>query len=82
LGKASEKYLQTEQAIIIRFLPNYLKSDLNNSILLGNTKDGKKIYVCKKDTAPNILAKSDALREITFRKVGEGTGKVLDTRHL
>ncbi len=78
VGKGKREIFATKQAIVHPVPVKLLKQDLNNSILLGNTKDGKKIYVCKKDTAPNILREIGRLREITFRKVGEGTGKVLD----
>lgn len=79
IGKGKKGIFATEQAIIHPVPVKLLKNDLQNSVLLGKTYDGKRIYVCKKETAPNILREIARLREITFRKVGEGTGKALDT---
>ncbi len=55
-----------------------LKKELNSSKLLGETNDGKKIYLCeyKKDSA--LIREIGRLREFTFRKVGEGSGKKRD----
>jgi len=30
------------------------------------------------DSSPNILEEIARLREVTFRKVGEGTGRIMD----
>jgi hypothetical protein len=38
----------------------------------------KIIYLAEYDTAPNVLKEISRLRELTFRKVGEGTGKTYD----
>lgn len=79
IGKGKSAIFKTEKAIIHPVSAKLLKSDLQKSNLLGQTYDGKKIYVCIKDTAPNIMREISRLREITFRKVGEGTGKSADT---
>jgi putative hemolysin len=79
IGKGKSGIYKTEKTIIHPVSAKLLKSDLLKSDLLGQTYDGKKIYVCKKDTAPNIMREISRLREITFRKVGEGTGKSADT---
>jgi len=55
-----------------------LKKELDDCELLGETNDGKKIYLVDyaKDSA--IMRELGRLREYTFRKVGEGTGKKRD----
>lgn len=55
-----------------------IKKELNISKLLGQTNDGKSIYLCeyKKDSA--LMREIGRLREYTFRKVGEGSGKKRD----
>ena len=69
---------QTEKTIIHPIDKKTLKKELKKSALLGYTKDGKKIYLSEYITAPNILKEIARLRELTFRKVGEGTGKTMD----
>lgn len=68
----------TEKAIIPPIDRNILKYELSKSQLLGNTNDGMKIYLCLQNDAPQVLNEIARLREQTFRKVGEGTGKSMD----
>lgn len=58
-----------------------LRKELGECELLGETGDGKKIYLVDyaKDSA--IMRELGRLREYTFRKVGEGTGKKRDLDH-
>jgi putative hemolysin len=42
------------------------------------TKGALKVYVARGSQAPKILEEIGRLREVTFRKVGEGTGKPID----
>lgn len=55
-----------------------LKKELNSSELLGITNDGKRIFLVefKRDSA--VLKEIGRLREFTFRRVGEGSGKKRD----
>lgn len=46
--------------------------------LLGQTSDGKQIRVAQLASDSPLLREIGRLRELTFRKVGEGTGKRLD----
>jgi putative hemolysin len=46
--------------------------------LLGRTDDGKEIRLARVDEDSPLLREIGRLRELTFRKVGEGTGKALD----
>jgi len=55
-----------------------LKKSLYKSELLGETKDGKKIFLYDfKDDCP-VMQEIARLRELTFRTVEEGTGEAQD----
>ncbi|MBU0720472.1 lysophospholipid acyltransferase family protein [bacterium] len=71
-------YFITQKSISHPQDRRYIKQELKESTLLGETKDGKKIYLyeCKKDS--KVLYEIGRLREISFRKVGEGTNKKRD----
>ncbi len=47
--------------------------------LIGETADGKRIYCGRLGTDSALLREIARLREITFRAVGEGSGKRLDS---
>ena len=55
-----------------------LRRHIKAGELLGNTADGKKIYLFSGDQDPLVLREIGRLREISFRAVGEGTGKKRD----
>ncbi|MBX3044163.1 MAG: lysophospholipid acyltransferase family protein [Candidatus Kapabacteria bacterium] len=78
IGKNKTGIFNTEKTIIHPIDKKLLKSELNQSQLLGNTFDGMKIFLAEHSSAPNILKEIARLRELTFRKVGEGTGKTFD----
>src|SRR3546814_5652746 len=46
--------------------------------LLGQTSDGKQIRLAQCAADPLLLRESGRLRELTFRQVGEGTGRSRD----
>ena len=48
----------------------------NQSLLL--TKQGFEVYLLTRSQAPNVVLEIGRLREITFRDVGEGTGRAID----
>jgi len=64
--------------IIAAVKRNSLIEELNSSILLGKTTDNKTIYLVSMPNCENVLLEIGRLREITFRAVGEGTGKKYD----
>lgn len=78
IGKNKKGIFNTEKTIIHPINPRIIKSELNKNILLDTTYDGKKIYLVDYDNGANILREISRLREFTFRKVGEGTGKTCD----
>ncbi len=55
-----------------------IKKELNEARVLGSTNDGKKIYLCDYRADSSLMREIGRLREYTFRKVGEGSGKKRD----
>lgn len=78
LKKGNYEYFKTEQAIVSETDRNFILTELEKSILLGRTRDGKAIYLCNWENCLNTIREIGRLREITFRSVGEGTSKKLD----
>lgn len=78
VGKSKKGVFTTEKNIIHPIPRKFIKRELLNSELIGETSNGKKLFVCEFHNAPNTINEIARLREITFRKVGEGTGKKLD----
>jgi putative hemolysin len=54
-------------------------ADLSRLDLIGETADGKRIYSGRLDSDSALLREIARLRELTFRAVGEGSGRRLDT---
>jgi putative hemolysin len=78
MGKKDRTVYATEKNIIHPVERRLIKRELNNSKLLSLTNDGMQIFLTSKNDSPYSLNEIARLREITFRKVGEGTGKKLD----
>jgi putative hemolysin len=78
IGKNKKGIFNTEKTIIHPIDSRLLKQELFKCKILGNTFDGKIIYLTDYHSAPNVLKEISRLRELTFRKVGEGTGKTYD----
>lgn len=55
-----------------------LRQELDTSPKLGETRDGKVIYLCQMDASPCVMREIGRLRELTFRTVGEGCGQPRD----
>lgn len=55
-----------------------LKKHLKTSQLLGQTSDGKQIYLYDFEDDSPVMREIGRLRELTFRTVEEGTGQTLD----
>lgn len=79
IGRDKKGIFKTEKNIIHPVNRKELKKELQNSELLGKTSDEKLIYLVEYSNSKNILSEIARLREITFRKVGEGTGNKKDT---
>jgi len=78
IGKNRQGVFLTEKNIIHPVEKKILKKELDSSELLGITPDQKKIILADMENAPNVMKEIARLREITFRRVGEGTGRKLD----
>ena len=55
-----------------------LKRELKQGELLGETSDHKKIYLCDFANDSALMREIGRLREVTFRAVGEGSGRKRD----
>lgn len=55
-----------------------LRREVEASELLGESADGKRIYLCTMEQSPCVMRELGRLRELTFRTVGEGTGRSRD----
>ncbi|NVK25667.1 MAG: lysophospholipid acyltransferase family protein [Gammaproteobacteria bacterium] len=55
-----------------------LKRDIKQCQFLGSTQDGKQIYLYQHNSESTLLREIGRLRELTFRRVGEGTGRRRD----
>lgn len=78
IGKKRSGIFTTEKTIIHPVDRKLLKTELSNSQLLTTAQDGKKLYLVVYKTGPNVVREIARLREVTFRKVGEGTGMKYD----
>lgn len=78
IGKNRKGIYSTEKNVIHPVDRKMIKLELTNSQLLGLTHDNKKIFLTTKSDSPNTINEVARLRELTFRKVGEGTGKKMD----
>lgn len=79
LAKRKKKSLfYTVETIVHPARRKLLKQALYSSTLLGETADGKKIFLY--DYIPDcpVMHEIGRLRELTFRTVEEGTGKAMD----
>lgn len=78
MAKGKKPLFVTEQTIAHPQERRAIKKELQQAELLGETADIKKIYLF--DYQPNsaVMQEIGRLREITFRQVGEGTGKKRD----
>lgn len=76
--KKNTEIFKTEKTIIHPIDTKLIKQELMLSKLLGISKDDKKIYLCDYSIAKDVIKEIARLREITFRKVGEGTGEKFD----
>ncbi len=78
VSKDKEGIFVTQKCICHPENRQTLKEELSKSKLLGTTKDDMKIYLCDYAPDSSVMREIGRLREYTFRKVGEGTGKKRD----
>ena len=81
LAKGKKPLFMTEKTISHPQDRQALKQELRGSELLGETADSKKIYLFDYRADSAVIAEIGRLREIAFRRVGEGTGERTDLDH-
>ena len=79
LKKGNKSFFETQSAIAHPVSRIDLLNELKKSKLLGQTNDGKKIYLYDYTEDSIVLKELGRLRELSFRKVGEGVNKKRDT---
>ncbi len=79
IGKGKKGVFETERNVAHPEERKSLRDELSSSELLGRTADDKIIYLYDYAKKSTILKEVGRLREMTFRKVGEGTGRQRDT---
>lgn len=79
LKKGKKSFFETQSAIAHPVSRIDLLNELKKSKLIGQTADGKKIYLYDYIEDSIVLKELGRLREISFRKVGEGVNKKRDT---
>jgi putative hemolysin len=79
IGKDRDGIFTTEAAIAHPENRALLRAEIQRCERLGTTEDNKHIYLyhCKPDST--IMREIGRLREVSFRAVGEGTGRRRDT---
>lgn len=79
LKKGKKSFFETQSAIAHPVSRIDLLNELKKSNLIGQTNDGKKIYLYDYTEDSIVLKELGRLRELSFRKVGEGVNKKRDT---
>lgn len=78
LSKGKTGIYPTESSIAHPVSRQEIRQELKRGERLGITSDNKQIYLIEHDNAPNLINEIGRLREYSFRKVGEGSGKSRD----
>jgi putative hemolysin len=78
IAKNKKPLFITERTIAHPQNRQTLKQELREAELLGETSDGKKIYLFDYKADSAVIQEVGRLREIAFRCVGEGTGDKKD----
>ena len=77
IGQGKRGLFRTETCIVHPVERRALLAELAAAELLGTTDDGKRILLAGGESRA-VLREIGRLRELTFRRVGEGTGQRLD----
>lgn len=78
LSKGKKGIYPTECSIGHPVSRQEIRQELKRGERIGETSDNKQIYLIEYDKAPNLMNEIGRLREYSFRKVGEGSGKTRD----
>ena len=69
---------RTERGISLPIERRILRRELDVAMFLGAPIQNKRLFLVNAKNSPSVVREIARLREITFRSVGEGTGKRLD----
>jgi len=78
VAKNHKPIFATQNEISVPEVSRELKAELKHGTLLGETTDGKSIIVYESEVENCVIKEIGRLREISFRHVGEGSGKKRD----
>lgn len=78
VSKRKKNIFKVENGIAVAEVSGEIKNALKSASVLGETLDGKKILLYASDIENCVLKEIGRLREISFRHVGEGSGKKRD----
>lgn len=78
ISRGKKGIFTTQKAIAHPEERKMIRLELKHSTLLGQTNDGKKIYLYEAENGSALMKEIGRLRELTFRKVEEGTGDKRD----
>ncbi len=78
IGKQHQPIFETQRTIAHPEDRKQLLNELNASECLGETRDGNRIYLIDYKSDSKVIREIGRLREVSFRKVGEGSGKKRD----
>ncbi|MFT7879303.1 MAG: lysophospholipid acyltransferase family protein [Sulfurimonas sp.] len=78
IAKKRKALFKTENPISMAETPSEIKKALKDGTLLGETLDGKRIILYESVKENCVIKEIGRLREISFRFVGEGSGKKRD----
>ncbi|MBL4602255.1 MAG: 1-acyl-sn-glycerol-3-phosphate acyltransferase, partial [Emcibacteraceae bacterium] len=78
IGKGKKGHFKTYRAVAQAERAKAVFAELTNHEILGETPDGKVIYLAKDIWDTVLLREIGRLREMSFRAVGEGTGRSRD----
>jgi len=79
VGRNKPGLFVTEKRIAHPESRQAIKRELQQGCLLGETRDGKQIWLMEWKPGAAFMREIGRLRELSFRKVGEGTGRRRDT---
>lgn len=78
IAKGKKGIYPTECSIAHPISRQDIRAELRKAEQIGTTSDNKQIYLLEHENAPNIINEVGRLREYSFRKVGEGSGRARD----
>ncbi|WP_345972690.1 lysophospholipid acyltransferase family protein [Sulfurimonas diazotrophicus] len=78
VSKGRKPLYPTQQCIAHPEPRHLIKEELKRAQHIGSTSDNKQIYLADFEEAPTLLNEVGRLREYSFRKVGEGSGRKRD----